>query len=36
MNAQSFTIDPQKAREFLRQEQEAERAKYGECLTCSS
>ena len=36
MNAQSFTIDPQKAREFLRQEQEAEREKYGECLTCSS
>lgn len=36
MNAQSFTIDPKKAREFLRQEQEAEREKYGECLTCSS
>jgi ribonucleoside-diphosphate reductase alpha chain len=36
MNAQSFTIDPKKAREFLRQEQEAEREKYRECLTCSS
>jgi ribonucleotide reductase alpha subunit len=36
MNAQSFTIDPKKAREFLRQEQEAERKKYGTCLTCSS
>ena len=28
--------DGLKARDFLRQEQEAEREKYGECLTCSS